>query len=109
LRIVTAVGSPNYFIKVVDWERGTPLLTVFIRSGQTVNVKVPLGSYRLKYASGTEWYGKQFLFGPNTTYSRAQDQLDFTIEGDRVRGHEITLIKQVGGNLKTVDIRQEDF
>ena len=109
LRIVTAGGSPNYFIKVVDWERGTPILTVFVRSGQTVNVKVPLGSYRLKYASGTEWYGEKHLFGPETAYSRAQDRFDFAVAGSQVSGYTVELIKQVGGNLKTAAIRPEDF
>jgi carbohydrate-selective porin OprB len=109
LKIVTAKGSPNYFIKVVDWERGTPILTVFARSGQTVNVSVPLGSYRLKYASGTEWYGQKHLFGPDTAYGRAQDRFDFAVEGSQVSGYTVELIKQVGGNLQTVNIRPEDF
>ncbi len=109
LKIATAGGSPNYFIKVVDWERGTPILTVFIRSGQTVNVNVPLGSYRLKYASGTEWYGQKHLFGPDTAYGRAQDRFDFAVEGNQVSGYTVELIKQVGGNLRTADIRPEDF
>jgi hypothetical protein len=109
LRIVTAADSPHYFIKVVDWERGTPVLTVFVRSGQTVNVKVPLGSYRLKYAGGTEWYGQKYLFGPATAYARAQDRFNFTLEGDQVSGFTVELIKQIGGNLRTAEIRPEDF
>src|SRR5438132_2106672 len=44
LRIITATGSPNYFVKVVGWERGSLVLTVFIRSGQMVHVEVPVGS-----------------------------------------------------------------
>lgn len=109
LRISTAGGSPNHFVKVVEWDTGAPILTVFIRSGQTVQVQVPLGSYRLKYAAGSEWYGERHLFGPDTSYARAESRFDFTVERNQVSGFRVELIKQVGGNLKTANIRPEDF
>lgn len=109
LQVITAVGSLHYFVKVVDWDLGTPVLTVFVRSGQQVEVSVPLGSYRIKYAAGSAWYGERYLFGPETSYARVEKRMDFAVEGDRVAGFTIELIKQVGGNLKTVMIRPDEF
>jgi len=112
LRVKTAAGSPNYYVKIVDWaEREThgARLVFFVRSGQTVDVGVPIGTYELRYAAGETWYGEEYLFGPETVYRRTDEQFVFCVDGDRVLGFTVELIKQIDGNLKETPIRPADF
>jgi hypothetical protein len=43
-------------------------MTAFIRSGDMVEMFVPFGSYKLRYAAGTEWYGEKAKFGSEDMY-----------------------------------------
>jgi len=70
----------HYLVKLADSDTGKDVLTVFVRGGETANVKAPLGKYIVKYASGDKWYGYDHLFGPSTEYSKADDIFDFTRE-----------------------------
>lgn len=69
----------HYLVKLCDFYTKKPILTVFVRNGFIINLKVPLGSYELKYAAGEKWYGYDHLFGPTTAYHRAEKRLDFFI------------------------------
>jgi hypothetical protein len=109
LKIVTAPASPNYYAKLVDWTSNTPVALFFIRSGEVLSIRVPLGDYALRFASGEIWYGEQFRFGPDTAYQKADAHIQFRREGDKVVGHRLELIKQIGGNLRQVAIRPVDF
>lgn len=109
LKVVTPVNGPYYYVKLVNVQTGKPTLILFIRSGETAAVEVPIGRYDFRYAAGEKWYGEEFLFGPQTSYSRADEQLVFRIAGDQVLGHTIELIKQVNGNLRETAIAPSDF
>jgi hypothetical protein len=108
LQISVSEGH-HYYVKVTESFTDEKVLTVFIRSGQTIEVEVPTGSYDLKYAIGDTWYGRQHLFGPETEYLEANDTFNFEIVGQRVRGHRIELIVQEGGNLSTAPIPESEF
>lgn len=109
LKITTRESGNHYFVKLVDWYTSKTVCTVFIRSGQSVSLDMPLGSYKLKYATGEQWYGTKFLFGPETAYSVADKQFDFEVRGDHVSGYTVELILQPNGNLKTNKISAEEF
>lgn len=109
LKITTRDSGNHYFVKIIDWYTSKKVCTVFIRSGQSVSLGVPLGYYKLKYATGEKWYGTKFLFGPETVYSVADKQFDFEIRGDHVSGYTVELILQPSGNLKTNTITAEEF
>jgi hypothetical protein len=48
-------------------------MTIFVRGGENVETLVPLGSYYVRYASGTTWYGHDHLFGDyHTGYSKGR-------------------------------------
>ena len=108
-----AVTAPDagfhYFVKIVDWSLGTAVLTVFVRSGHTIEVELPIGNYRVRYASGATWYGPKHLFGPSTAYGQADKKFDLRVEGDKVAGYTISLARRVGGNLQVTAISAEDF
>jgi len=106
---IKADQGTNYLVKLVDTHSGSPVLTVFVRSGTTVEIKVPLGSYEVRYASGERWYGNKQLFGSGTTYSKAETIFKFEVIGNQVSGYTITLYKVPNGNLRTRNIKQEEF
>ncbi len=108
LRIITRPGG-YYFVKLVDWESNLPVMTFFIHSGKTVDVDVPLGSYKLKYAAGQSWYGEEDLFGLDTIYSQAEKKFVFKIDGNQISGYSVELILQPQGNLSTKRIAKSDF
>jgi hypothetical protein len=109
LKVVTATGSPNYYVKVVDWETHAASLIFFVRSGETTTVRLPLGVYELRYAAGEKWYGEEYLFGPNTAYAKADESFNFRAEGEKISGFTVELIKQINGNLSETRIRASDF
>lgn len=102
-------GDTHYFVKLEDSASSKSILTVFVRAGRQVDIQVPLGTYVVKYASGRRWYGYQHLFGPESSYNRADTTFAFRREGNQMKGFSITLYAVPGGNLKTSPIKASDF
>lgn len=108
LTIQTSAGS-HYVVKLVDSFSKKPIMTVFVRSGMTASVEVPLGNYEFRYAAGETWYGYNHLFGPDTDYSKADKVFEFENTGSEVTGYTVTLYKVANGNLHTSQIRPTEF
>lgn len=109
LRIGTPVGDEQYYVKIVDADTGATMLTLFVKAGQILRTKVPLGSARIKYATGRVWRGKAELFGPETRYNEADEVFEFTRDDRGVQGYTVELIKQIGGNLSTRSLSRAEF
>ena len=108
LTIQTSAGT-NYLVKIVDYYSKSEVMTVFVRGGDTTKIKVPLGVYEIKYASGKKWYGYQYLFGSKTSYSKADSSFSFENTGYQITGYTITLYSVSNGNLRTKHINKSDF
>jgi hypothetical protein len=108
LNIVTNPDR-DYFVKLVDVTTGENAFGIYVRGGSVAEFEVPLGSYEVRYASGSTWYGTGDLFGPETAYAKAADTFDFTEDADGYVGYTLTLIMQEGGNLDTQAIAPESF
>lgn len=108
LSIKVSEGS-HYWVKIENALTGDELASYFIRSGETLNIEIPIGSYEVKYASGKQWYGEGELFGKNTSYAKADEILDFKFDGYSYNGYSIELIQQVNGNLETTSISEGQF
>ena len=106
---VSAPEGSHYWVKLVDASTSAPAITMFVRGGTTAEVKVPLGNYVVKYASGKTWYGTTYLFGPDTAYGKADQTMRFWVEGNIVHGHSMTLYKVRNGNLRTESIPASEF
>lgn len=110
LKITTSsAGGYHYFVKIVNLLNGQSIGSYFIRSGEAIDIKVPLGTYEIKYASGTKWYGMGYLFGTETTYSKADSTFDFTFDGYQYSGYTVELIMQRNGNLRTSGIQPSQW
>lgn len=109
LGVKTQSGDLNYFVKVADWDTKKTVLTMFIRSGESASVKLPLGNYEFKYATGKTWYGPDYLFGPDTSCYVVETKMDFYRSGNTYNGHTVELMPRVGGNLRTEEINKNSF
>ncbi len=107
-QIKTTAGS-DYFIKIVNQSTDEEELVVYINGGKSFLTEIPLGNYSMRYATGTTWYGENLLFGPQTTFAKANKNFIFKREGNQILGYTIELIPQVGGNLRTSKITRSQF
>jgi hypothetical protein len=102
-------GGYHYFIKIVNTGTNQELGSYFIRSGSVLDIQVPLGTYEIKYATGKQWYGTADLFGPETSYSKADSLFTFSFDGYQYSGYTVELIMQQNGNLRTYGIQPNQW
>lgn len=108
LTITTAYGS-NYFIRLTDM-LDRRARAYFLRGGSTRSFNVPLGTFKLKYATGNNWCGEQQLFGNDTIYSKAADTFTFEQPPGYYPTHwTVELVLQRHGNLRTHRITRAEF
>jgi hypothetical protein len=107
-KIVNAPDS-NALVKLIRTTDGIEVMSIFVRAGETIEVGVPVGSYRAKIASGQTWYGDAIRFGPKTNYAVLDSPLNFSIEGIHLQGHAVTLTQVRNGNLRQIQINAKDF
>jgi hypothetical protein len=68
-----SLSDPNHhFIKILDWQANLVVATAFVRSGEMVEIFLPFGSYKLRYAEGAEWYGEKDMFGAKEMYEMTE-------------------------------------
>ena len=108
LKINTSYGS-NYVVKLKDYYTKEPVMTIFVRGGNQIETKVPLGNFEITYASGDKWYGYNHLFGEKTEYSKADEIFSFRDTGYQINGYTITLYRVSNGNLSTTSINKSNF
>ena len=102
--IVKNPTDTAYYMKFEDKD-GKTVFSFFVRPQSEAPMYMGLGTYYLKYACGTTWYGEDDLFGENTQY--AKDEEDWPFEANKV--WTLTLQKQVGGNVHTEEIDEDEF
>ncbi len=108
LEISTETGA-HYLVRLENIETGLDELDIFVRGGASVAIDVPLGEYRVKYASGETWYGFADLFGPDTAYQQASTSFSFTRDSRGISGYTLTLYRVANGNLRSESISPERF
>lgn len=91
-------------------ENGRPVRTFFVNGGSSTSNLVPLGTFKLKYASGLSWCNEQDLFGSDTSTNEADDTFTFDQQpGYTPTQWTVELIRQPGGNLRTHAIPRSQF
>ncbi len=105
IKLPTYNTDTYYFIKLIDPSTNAVVQSVFLHPGETLDFPVPCGSYKLRYACGTKWYGNEYLFGPYGGYSKSDELIEFTHE----YGHTISLQATVNGNFSTDSVDFDDF
>lgn len=96
--IISRAGT-NHIVKLVEATSGADAVAILVQGGRTIEVEVPFGIYRMKWCSGTTWYGEDNLFGPNQTCSTTSELFRFRENGMYTEGHTITLYQVADGNM----------
>lgn len=103
----------HYFVRVADWKSSHMVLTAFIRAGEKVALKLPPGSYKIRYATGLEWYGEEQLFGEDTQYIQLMEkdapQQPLKVEVSQQRGLDIAFFPCGEGTMDVQPINPDHF
>lgn len=102
---VTTPEGHYYLIKLVEADSKTPIMDIFCHPGQATEVIVPCGDYEARMAFGENWYGYDYRFGAFTVYQKMDTVLHFTQD----TGHHVTLKQVFRGNLRTEEIKEDEF
>ena len=90
-------------------------LSFYLQAGKEVSIDVPIGVYKLYYATdgsnsaGNNFYGTKLLFGDNTHYYSADQLLTFYADTEYYNGHTLTLKATIDGNFSTDPIAESQF
>lgn len=113
LAIESETGT-NYLIKLVRVD-GKDTILIFVRGGETYSTKIPLGTYNIRAAAGSTWYGRKDFFGPSTRFFRLRTkdgkQVNFTFsrKGNMIHGMRFQLMKVIEGNTEEETISRDEF
>lgn len=111
LTVDTQAGK-NYYIYLEPCLNPGILLSsmsFYIEGGKSADVLVPLGNYKLYYATGSVWYGESILFGEETACYECDDLFQFYEEEQSYMGWTVKLYPQTSGNLDTDPIPIDEF
>jgi hypothetical protein len=86
-------------------------MSFFIYGGSTLETMVPVGDFRLKYATGKIWCSEAELFGPiNKAEKSFRFERRFTEDGDTLSPTGLlNWYSKEGANLRTARIPRESF
>lgn len=101
--------TQDFCIKLRRPDTKAEVASFYIHGNTKKTVKVPLGSFEILYASGTDWYGSSLLFGSETSYCLFEGLFDFYEEDGYINGWTITLEERYNGNLDSNEISADEF
>lgn len=111
---VKSIGGYDHYIKLVDVATNREVASMYLKSGTSHEMSIPVGTYYIRVAYGAAWYGVTKLFGPDTKYFQFRgkengDKYPFVIVGDKIRTWTFELNKRPGGNAYTDKINPDQF
>jgi hypothetical protein len=109
LAIETPGGREHYYLKLEDALTGRLAMTIFVEGGHNFRTRVPFGSYRILYATGTTWYGPQLLFGPKTRRFRLDRTFEFARKRGAYVGARIELGQRASGSPGSIPVPTVEF
>jgi hypothetical protein len=117
-KIETEAGA-DYLLKLVSTTDENDNIIIFVRGGEIYSSKMPLGTYKIRGATGSTWYSKEAFFGPETRFFRLQDKngkgpeasttIRFWQERNKLFGMTLILKNVVGGNMAQEPISRNEF
>ena len=98
LDIYAPSGSQSVFVRVYDSD-GDVAAQVFLRPGDSVALWLWAGTYTIKVAYGTSWFGEIDLFGKDGSYSQLYNGYDTEFNFKSGYWYELELLSGSGGNV----------
>jgi hypothetical protein len=107
LKMTNNLKDPAY-VKIQD-SSGRTRATIYLRAGESYELDVDPGSYRLKYVSGPsdEWRGTEHYFGSKSNYRAAS--LSYISSNQRLTVTFYQAVSRSGGGGGMQKIDEEDF
>ena len=103
LTIEAPSGDNAVYIKIYDTD-GDTVCKTFIRSGESATVWIDGGTYTMKVAYGTEWYGEIDVFGDYGTYSQLMNGDTELFELNNGYTYTLQLLASTEGNVGSQDV-----
>lgn len=107
--LTTSTGTGGFYFKLVDVQTGQTAFAGLVPAGGRYEFEVPVGTYRLRYATGPGWVDEYRHFGSDTLYSEGGSTLNFYEDARGVYGHDVQLILRRDGNFSTHRISAANF
>lgn len=104
-KIHTPANYDSHYIKIIDTSTGEPFMKIYIREGDTITVYLPVGSYRIRYATGEHWYGYDELFGTDGEYFKFNE----VVKIKKDTKYTLTLYRESESNLSTSALDYGEF
>ncbi len=101
--------SDFYYIVLANPKTNKAIVRIYIHKQKTVEVDVPLGTYRCYIASGNIWYGTEEKFGDDGSYEFSEELFTFYATPKEYMGHQMTLYSVYNGNMESEDTDKEHF
>lgn len=100
---INAPSSINALLRVYN-SNGEVVAQTFIAAGKNTTIKLGAGTYTIKVAYGTEWYGEKDLFGAKGAYLQLKNGTSETFSLKKNYTYTLTLQSGTSGNVgsKTV-------
>jgi len=95
---ITAPSSSSVFLKFYN-SKGESVAQIFIRAGKDATVKLSAGTYTIKAAYGTKWYGDTDLFGGEGSYSQLLNGSEQEFKLKNNYKYNLRLLASVTGNV----------
>ncbi len=106
IRIVSGANMKQpMYLKVYNSSSDELVATAWVNLNTQTDIYLPLGTYDVKYASGSDWYGETDMFGADGTYR----EIDETTVLDTAGGGIIWTIGTSGGNTSDSNVPRNDF
>jgi hypothetical protein len=81
----------HYLVKISDADTRLPVMTVFLRSNRQLHLRMPDGTFTVRYASGYSWYGPDDYFGRHSEFFADTKSYTFSSRNGELSGHFILL------------------
>lgn len=107
-RITVPSGESDYYLTLKNITDGYKI-NIYLSSGNTMEIAVPLGVYKFIYCCGKNWYGYEHLFGDESYYYTTDDTFNFYKSSTHYCGHSVELIKQENGNMEEKKLTPEQY
>ena len=97
------------FVKIYS-EDGVHISSIFINGGDSPRVRIPAGTYMIRAAYGSDWFGFEDMFGDNGVYQTLLFEGNATtIRLQRNHEYTLTLRNAANGNVGTQNGNRGSF
>lgn len=94
--VVRTVPGRDYAVFLSPIAGGDPVMAGYIHGGTYFRLLVPPGTWRVRFAHGSDWRGEEALFGPETEWTTVDEPMSFGASVARRHGYIIRLIESDG-------------